>query len=296
VAGGEYSAKYHAQASATSASNASSSASTATTQASNAATSASNASASEVSLGGLQQGVSFSSTTFTNLFDSILYPSVQANINTFLIIGANTSYEVGDGISIGSYTFSWNISNISQTSQNSAYIIGTAGTSIFGPTSTSGTVSFSYASNVRLTTPGSYTWTLSVLRTNGIRISKTFSVNWYNALYFGATISPGLTNSFTLLSSPTLTNTAFSTYNLPYGGAPSYKYLIIPDSYATISNIFWKGLPVSMADFSDGYTFSANELNYKKVTYTNANSISYDYKIYRTKNMIGTTMSNVIVS
>jgi hypothetical protein len=47
VAGGEYSAKYHAQASATSASNASSSASTATTQATNAASSASAASTSE---------------------------------------------------------------------------------------------------------------------------------------------------------------------------------------------------------------------------------------------------------
>jgi hypothetical protein len=44
VAGGEYSAKYHAQAAATSASNASTSAGTATTQATNASTSASTAS------------------------------------------------------------------------------------------------------------------------------------------------------------------------------------------------------------------------------------------------------------
>ena len=52
-----------------------------------------------------------------------------------------------------------------------------------------------------------------------------------------------------------------------------------------------------MADSTDGYTFSANELNYKLVSYQNIyNSQYYNYKVYRTKNMIGTTMSNVIVS
>lgn len=256
----------------------------------------SNASASEFSLGGLAAGVSFSNTTFTNLFNSVLYPSSQANINTFTMIGANTSYEVGDGIQAGSYTFSWNISNSSLLSNNSAYIIGTAGASIYGPTSNTGTVSFSYGSIVRLTTPGTYTWNLTVLRSNGIRISKTFSIGWYNALYYGATTSSGLTNSFTSLSSPILTNTAIGTYTLPYGGLPTYKYLVIPDNYPTINSITWKGLPVVMADSTDGYTSSLNDINYKKVTYTNGNSITYDYKVYRTKNMIGTTMSNVIVS
>ena len=259
-----------------------------------------NASFSEVSLGALGNRTTFNQVSFNNLLSSVLYPSQQANITSFSILNTATSYEVGNGILPGTFTLSWTINNTASATSNQVYITSYTGSTIYGPTSNNGTISGYTISTSTLTynSPSSSVWYLSALRSNGERISSSFSINWYYGLYYGATSGPGLTVSFnSILGNVSLVNSAFGSYNLPYGGLPTYKYIVIPDSFATISLVSWKGLPVSMADSTDGYTFSANELNYKLVSYQNIyNSQYYNYKVYRTKNMIGTTMSNVIVS
>lgn len=259
-----------------------------------------NASFSEVSLGGLGSRTTFNQVSTNNLVNSLLYPSQQANITSFSILNTTTSYEVGNGILPGTFTLSWTINNTASATSNQVYITSYTGSTIYGPTSNNGTISGYTISTSILTynSPSSSVWYLSALRSNGQRISSSFSINWYYGLYYGATTGPGLTVSFnSVLNNVALSNSAFGSYTLPYGGLPTYKYIVIPDSFATISLVSWKGLPVPLADNTDGYTFSANELSYKLVSYQNIyNSQYYNYKVYRTKNMIGTTMSNVIVS
>jgi hypothetical protein len=259
-----------------------------------------NGSFSEKSIGSLNDRTTFNAVTFTDLFNSILYPSQQANITSFSILNVSTSYEIGNGILPGTFTFSWTINNTASAVNNQVYITSYTGSTIYGPTNNNGTISGYTISTSPLTynSPSSSVWYLSALRTNGERISSSFSINWNYGLYYGATTGSGLTVSFnSVLGNVLVGNSPFGTYVLPYGGMPTYKYVVIPDSFATISLVSWKGMPVSMADSSDGYTFSANDLNYKLISYQNIyNSQFYNYKIYRTKNMIGTTMSNVIVS
>jgi hypothetical protein len=106
VAGGEYSAKYHAQASATSASNASSSASTATTQASNAATSASNASASEIASAASAAAAAASYDSFDDRYlgSKSSAPTVDNDGNA-LVTGALYYLNTGSGGVIGMYVY-----------------------------------------------------------------------------------------------------------------------------------------------------------------------------------------------
>jgi hypothetical protein len=106
VAGGEYSAKYHAQASATSASNASSSASTATTQASNAATSASNASTSEIAAAASAAAAAASYDSFDDRYlgSKSSAPTVDNDGNA-LVTGALYYLNTGSGGVIGMYVY-----------------------------------------------------------------------------------------------------------------------------------------------------------------------------------------------
>jgi hypothetical protein len=260
-----------------------------------------NASFSEVSLGGLNNRTTFDSVNINSFLNSVLYPSQQANITSFSILNVATSYELGDGPNFtqGPFTFSWTVNNTASAVADNVYITGWTGSVIYGPTSNNGTISgYTISSGVHTyASPSSSIWYLSALRTNGERISSSFSINWYYGLYYGATTGPGLTTSFNTVLSVALDDSPFGSYTLPYGGEPSYKYIVVPDSFATLSLVSWKGLPVSMADSTDGYTFSANDLSYNLVSYQNIHNNSfYNYKVYRTKNMIGTTMSNVIVS
>lgn len=260
-----------------------------------------NASASEVTLGGLPT-TSFSSVSFNNVLDSVLYPSLQANITNFQIQGVETSYEVGNGIinTSGPYTISWTLSNTSNLTSNQLYVISHTGSYVYGPTSNTSPIIGYTVSNTTLllSTTGSYTWKLSVLRTNGERIYSNYVSNWYYGIYYGASTQSGVTNSFhtKLISTPLLSNSVSGNYTFPSGGTTSYKYITVPDSLTSIKLISWKGMPVVMADSTDGFTSSLNDINYNLVSFTNQYGVTSNYKIYRTKNMLTATMSNIIIS
>jgi hypothetical protein len=106
VAGGEYSAKYHAQASATSASNASSSASTATTQATNAATSASDAATAQIAAAASAAAAAASYDSFDDRYlgSKSSAPTVDNDGNA-LVTGALFYLNTGTGEQIGMYVY-----------------------------------------------------------------------------------------------------------------------------------------------------------------------------------------------
>lgn len=123
VAGGEYSAKYHAQAASTSASNASSSASTASTQASNAATSASNASSSATAAAG---SASTASTQATNASNSASAAATSATNASNSASAASTS---ASNAASSASAASTSASNASTSASNAASSASSASTS-----------------------------------------------------------------------------------------------------------------------------------------------------------------------
>jgi len=253
----------------------------------------SNTFSSENTVGGLKSNDTFTNVSANSIFDMMLYPSLQPSITSFTIQNVS-SYEVGYAQPSGTYTMSWVISNTSSLTSNSAYIYGTAGTAIYGPTNNAGPISNTFPT-LQYSVPVTLTYSLSVLATSGIRITSQFGINWNYAVYYGSSTQSGLTNSFNSFQK-SLTGTPYGTYILPGGTYSTYKYIIVPDSFGTISNIAWNNMPIVMADTTDGYTFSANNFNYKLVNYSNVYSVATNYKIYRTKYMMAATMSNVIIS
>jgi hypothetical protein len=71
-----------------------------------------------------------------------------------------------------------------------------------------------------------------------------------------------------------------------------YKYFAVPeDSQYNFDRISYLGLPIAMAGTPSGYSYSYGDLNYLFVTVSNAFNVQKQYKIYRTKNEIGATIS-----
>jgi hypothetical protein len=251
-------------------------------------------STSQITVGGLNSGSSFNSVSTNNILLNMLYPSTQPNIISFSMSGISVAYEVGNGILSGSYNLNWVISNTASLSNNNVYIIG-YNNAIIGPLSNSGPYSYTFGSSLTYNTLKLATWTMSVLVNTGIRISSTFSIGWYYAMYYGSSTQSLLITPNSLQNSNLSTNAAGS-YALA-GTTGSYKYIAIPDLYPKISSITWNGLPVALADSTDGYTWSANNLSYNFLpNYANIYGITYSYKIYRSKYMLAATMSNVIIS
>lgn len=254
-----------------------------------------NSNNSENIVGGLLKNNTYTDVTIKSILDMMLYPSLQPAITSFTIQGASNLYEVGYQQPSGTYTMSWVISNTSSLETDSLYIYGTAGNIIYGPTNNSGPIINTFP-NLQYLSPITLTYSLSVGVNSGIRITSPFSITWNWGVQYGNATSSLLTTYGGFISYATnLNGTPFGSYTLP-GGTPSYKYIFIPDSFSTISNIFWNNIPVVMADSIDGYTWSANNLNYNLVSYNNIWGVTSNYKIYRTKNMITATMTNVIIS
>jgi hypothetical protein len=247
---------------------------------------------SQIAVGGLNQGSSFTSVNINNILLNMLYPSLAPNITAFQLQGINNLYEVGEPISAGSYNISWTISNTASLTSNSVLI--TAYDDILYSTDNTGPYSYTFASSLVYNIITNTTWYMSVLQNTGIRVSASYSVNWYQKMYYGSS-TQSLLSTLDSLQNSNLSTIATGTYILS-GGTQSYKYIAVPDSYQSISLITWNGLPVSLADNTDGYTWSSNNLNYRLLSYANIYGITYNYKIYRSKYMLGATMSNVFIS
>jgi hypothetical protein len=252
-----------------------------------------NGSYSETFVGGILPHTSFDKVATNNLFDMMFYPSTQPSFASFNIQGINSTYEIGNNISAGSYTMSWIISNSSSIVSNSIYIYGTNSEILYGPTNNSGKILRTFGS-IQYNTPNVLTYSITAETNRGIVIGSVYNINWNYGIYYGSSTQSLLTTYGGFLSYQNNLNGNYNgTYILPGGTFSTYKYILIPDSFATISNIYWNNMPVVMADSIDGYTWSANNLNYHYINFSNVSGITSPYKVYRTKNKLAATMSNI---
>jgi hypothetical protein len=255
----------------------------------------SNTASSQTTVGGVLPSTSFNSVNTNAVFDMMFYPTLQPSFNSFIIQNVTSPYEVGFTQPSGSYTMSWTIANTSSINSSSINIYGITGSRIYGPTSNSGTISNTFNSVV-YNVPTTLTYSITAQTINNIQISNSFYIKWTYGVYYGHATQSLLNNYGNFLSYQTnLTGNSFGNYTFP-GGTTSFKYILVPDSFATISNILWNNLPVTMADATDGYTFSANNLNYRLLSFSNPYTVTTNYKIYRSKYKLTATMSNVIIS
>lgn len=251
-----------------------------------------------VSVGGLAAGVNISSLTISEIIESIVSPYVAPSFSSFSI-NQSSPLEVGASIS-GSKSFSFGFSQSGNVKPNSVEILD-ANNQVMGTFAVNGSPASVNIGTIQLNAPGSYSWKARATNTqNAVFNSGNATVSWAWRLYHGTSNNSTLTEAnIKALVNSSLTTTRNATYSMAAGG---YKYFCWPDSFGSPTAVTGfkdtaTNLSVSMADSSDNAAFSnvQNGWSYALVSVTNANGATTNYRVYRTKNILGGSI-NIQVS
>lgn len=225
---------------------------------------------------------------FLDIASEYLPPAFSA----FTMQGQATTVEVGTVIS-GNKTFTWSTTNSGNVQPNTVKI-----TDVTNSVDLATALANDGTEIVNLTTPisksllGSHQWRASAQNTQaGNFQSSVFIINWQFKRFVGVSNNPTLTENQIEALTATLGANNNGTYALVAGG---YKYLCFPDSYgsptaSTGIKDTATGFPVAMADSSDDAFYSnvQNGWSYGIVPVTNALGVTHNYRVYRSKNILG---------
>ncbi len=207
---------------------------------------------------------------------------------SFSITGQITPIEVGATIAAGSKTFTWTTTNPTAIAANSISIVDTtASTTLASGLANTGShaITISAITNIL---PASQVWTISGQNTSSGTFSDTFTALWEWRVYSGSSANVTLTaNQIKALADSSALQAAFpGTYSIA-GVTALYRYFCYPDSMGSVANFvdLDTGFPISMATVADNaaYSNTANGWSYAIVSVTNAQSITTNYRVYRTQ-------------
>jgi len=239
-----------------------------------------------VTVGGITAGTSLTNDAVNDVLDKILRPYILPTFTAFSI-GGVTTQEVGKKVT-GVQTFSWTISDPTHAAANSINIYDTiipqtlvTGHSITSPA----TFDFSTlpGGGVELDVPGSYVWQIEATNTNvpPATFTRNYTANWYWLLHYGTSTNTSLNQTeIKALVSSLLTPTTARTYSFAAGG---YKYLCVNEDLPQ---------PTSFKDASTGFDIPFEAA--VTVSVDNAYSITSNYKVYRSTNILGAAISIIV--
>lgn len=250
-------------------------------------------------IGGVEAGTVFNATPFSDVFDDLFYPYVSPNFTSFLMTNplSTTSVEVGYTLPSGSTTFTWKVSNTGYIQANSILIRNVTGgivnlyTGLTSSAATNTTV-VTLPSSIQKTTPTLHTWQIRGTRTNSVAFARNLSVNWYWKVYYGTSSLTGLTSAqITGLTSSNLDTTVINDTRTFVAG--DYKYLCIPSTFVepTLFKDNNTNLSIAMADTTEGYSAGTSTYKYNLVSVLNQYGISQNYKVFRTRNILGGSLN-----
>lgn len=259
-----------------------------------------NANDSVANYAGVNKGTSFDNTSFVDVLSQLIYPEFKGTFFGLTCFGPTATilgqrYDVGASFSInGTFTFSFSTTNSDKFKPNtfkvedlnfhppftqSSPYIGNQGTFRFPPTYT----------NYVKTSPGTTNLKVSLQRTDGVFLSQNFDINWMWRVYYGSSTFSSLTSSQVIALDSVLSTQSIGNFTFSGSG---YKYLAVPNDLSyDFNKISYMGIPLAIAGTSSGYTYSVNDMNFMYLTVSNTYGYSKQYKIYRSENLISTTMS-----
>lgn len=241
-------------------------------------------------IGGIPAGSTFNNTTYSQIFDTLFYPYMVPNFTSFAISGQSLTLEVGASIAAGSKTYTWGTTNPGNIQTNTIRIRNGA-TVILDNSPNDGSQVINLASPITKTTVASNSWDIRATRTNGSYMTRTMTVWWYWRHYYGTSINTTLTESdIEALTSSFLGTVITGNYNFIAGG---YKYFAFPNTAA--NPVLFKdtttNLAIAMADASDGYTdTNAGVYPFQFVSVTNTYGVTINYRVYRSKYILGSSI------
>lgn len=249
-----------------------------------------NLGATPSTVGGISAGSSFSAKTMQEMWDSLLYPYQYPAFSVFSL-GISSPKEIGYDITV-SQTFTWATTNASNVSANTISIAGYNLTTLNGlpnPGSTGVTFSGIVTRNSG-DGPGTRAWSAQGYNSNASTFSSSLSIQWDWRLYAGTSVNASLTaadiTGFTDYNA--VSGNHSGTFNMSAGG---YKYFCIANVYGSPSSFVDDSNNLNVAMYG-GYSNTDGYGNtYDLVAVTNTYSETTNYKVYRTLNQLGGTIT-----
>jgi len=236
-------------------------------------------------------GTDITGLTYDLLFQNIYAPYVLPAFTSFGITEI-TPIEVGTTIT-GLKSFSWVVSTASNLQANSFSVIDVTN----GNTVLQSGISNTSPQNVNIGSvqkivSSSNQWRATAINTQtNVLTSGLATVNWYWKLYYGVNANPTINEAQIEALTGVLRANQIGDFVFPI---LNYKYFCFPDT-APFSNVngfkdVTTNLDVIMADISDDAFYSnqqPNGLSYGITSVTNAQLITVDYRVYRTRFQLG---------
>jgi hypothetical protein len=222
-------------------------------------------------------------TSMQDMWTMLLYPYQLPVFTQFIFIDNNGTLEIGQ--SFTGDTASWGTSNSGNVAVDSVNISGFNLTTITG-LSSNGTTPLIFSSPVTRTLAGSEYWYINGTDTHSNAMSQlSFYIRWDWMFYWGTSTNTILNESeIEALSSKNLQSAIAGTYSFSENG---YKYFCYANGY---------GNPVSFYDSDTGFQVAMYEgysnasvggSSFELIPVTNVYGQTTDYRIYRTKNILG---------
>jgi len=228
-------------------------------------------------VGGLETGSTFNNVTIPQMFTQLLYPYQYPSFSSFTISGQSSPIEVGDSIPAGR-TFTWATTNASNINNNSIEIDDVTN-SITIASSLPNTGSFISSYNaVTKTSATTNVFRVRALNSKSQSFIQNYTVSWLFRKYYGESLSSTMSASSAVsLRVNSLSNSFVGTYFFVGGG---YKYFVWPTILGTAS---------SFKDTSNNLAVPMQSVY--TISITNSFSVSQNYYVYRTTNILGGSIS-----
>jgi hypothetical protein len=245
-------------------------------------------------VGGITAGTAITGLTYDALWEMLLVPFLLPAFSSFAFTGVSSPVEVGDTIG-GSITATWGTTNSGNVAVNSIDIddVGNA-TNLLTGSANDGSEAIT-VTNVTKTTATSHTWRITGTNTDpggAADFTRDLTIQWYWRRYIGTSTNTTLTEAQIEALALTELNAGITgTYSLAAGG---YKYFVFDDALGSPTAITGfkdtsTNLAVAMADSTDdaAYSNTQNGWSYALVSVTNAEGVTSNKRVYRTKNILG---------
>lgn len=234
----------------------------------------SNATPMPEEVGGYEIGDTFSDATLEQLFTNLLYPYQYPAVASFSISGQPTILEVGDSVTGGNRTFSWNFTNDVNIAANTVKVEDVTAGTVFGQTyANDDNQAIDIGIDITKPTSSTHTWKISANNTKNQTISRNFNVNWRWRTYYGTSANESLTDTEVQALVSTSLDSNF-TGNKTVGGG-GYKYFAYPTAF---------GQKTTFQDVINGFAVAMQPPSV--ISITNSFGISQDYYVHRTTNPI----------
>ena len=250
-------------------------------------------------VGGFNTGTTFSSVSLQSMFDGLLYPYQQPSFSSFSVPFSTQDIEVGSTLNInGNYT--WAFSNASNVEPNTLDIkrgtsLNSLNVEMVNNTSTTSPYSASGFNNLSFNTAQAQHFKVFAEDINGNNISRSRSVNWRYRVYWGTSSSETLDESgIEGLANNSLKSNITGDYDFAAG---DYKYFAWPTAMGSPTAVIGfrdkgTGSQVAMVEetHNEDYDQNHNGYYYDLVDVTNSNSLTISYRVYRSKNVLGSAI------